>query len=103
MLQYLSPCINSTVSKCSLAFLVSPQSEIDCEVAVLLALKARYRELTGEDPSGGAGKKKGKGKSEGKQQPNQTQGKMEKEKKPAPAGGEGRGHGSSDTRQSNHG
>ena len=33
-------------------------------MSLLLALKSRYKELTGEDLGGGAGKKKGKGKPE---------------------------------------
>ena len=79
--------------------LTSPQSETDREVSVLLALKARYRELTGEDLSGGAGKKKGKAKSEGKKQPSEAKGKMDEkksksgEKKAAPTSGEGEGSG----------
>lgn len=38
------------------------QAEVDKAVGVLLALKAEYRELTGEELSGGGAKKKTKGK-----------------------------------------
>ena len=38
------------------------QAEVDKAVGVLLALKAQYRELTGEELPGGGAKKKTKGK-----------------------------------------
>ncbi len=36
------------------------QDQVDTEVQKLLALKAKYKELTGEDLAGGGGGKKGK-------------------------------------------
>ena len=55
-----SPVIVRIFLKCSMLwFHVSfiRQDQVDTEVKKLLALKAKYKEMTGEDLTGGGGKK----------------------------------------------
>ena len=60
-------------------------------MSLLLALKSRYKELTGEDLGGGADKKKGKGKPEESKGKMADKGKTEKKKKVESAGDGGEG------------
>lgn len=62
-------------------------------MSLLLALKSRYKELTGEDLGGGADKKKGKGKPEESKGKGKMadKGKTEKKKKVESAGDGGEG------------
>ena len=60
----LSVCLSVCCSQGSYNIhnlLCLPQSDVDREVALLLDLKAQYKELTGEELGGGGGGKKKKG------------------------------------------